>query len=112
MFLIHSLVAFLAIYGHSFSVSAHELVNQGQFTLQQTVIQHHSKNPGIEAIRSTYIKYGLQPPPLRDLVSMAEPSAQGSTAASPGWNDRWYTIKAQVGKQTLNLDLDTGSSDL
>jgi hypothetical protein len=73
MFSLHSLVPLFAFVSLCFSVPAHELINRGRFTLQQTAIQYYSKNPGIEVIRATYTEYGLQPPHLRELESLAEP---------------------------------------
>ena len=59
----------------------------------------------------TYTKFGKEMPPD---VSNAAATSDGTVAADPTQYDSEYLESVQVGTpaQTLNLDFDTGSSDL
>jgi hypothetical protein len=81
------------------------------FTVSQVV-----KNPGFKtqpahAMAKTYLKYGKEVP--RD-IARAAATSQGTVAASPTQFDSEYLCPVKIGSPavTLNLDFDTGSSDL
>ena len=57
-------------------------------------------------MHATYSKHNLVMSPI--LAS----SLEGQAFNTPMDNDLFYTVPVTVGSQTLDLDLDTGSSDL
>lgn len=57
------------------------------------------------ALANAYFRYGGIMPGMS-----AEDT--GSVVATPATNDREYLAPVQIGGQTVNLDFDTGSSDL
>lgn len=63
----------------------------------------------------TYQKYAaagaVAPEDVKTAAATAA-SQQGSVAANPQAYDEAYLCPVSVGGQTLNLDFDTGSSDL
>ena len=64
---------------------------------------------GPSSVLSTYRKYKATPP--SDVVSAAA-NNDGTVTASPETYDSEYLCPVSIGGQTLNLDFDTGSSDL
>ncbi|KAK6330456.1 Type I transmembrane sorting receptor [Orbilia brochopaga] len=69
----------------------------------------HFKPNGKRALQKIYAKYNLETPSyLREIVRRGD----GSVAATPGQYDIEYVCPVEIGGQTLNLDFDTGSSDL
>ena len=64
---------------------------------------------GPSAVLSTYRKYKATAP--ADVVSAAA-NNDGTVTASPEQYDSEYLCPVTIGGQTLNLDFDTGSSDL
>ena len=64
---------------------------------------------GPAALAGAYNKYHV---PVPANVAAAAASNDGSVAASPGQYDEEYLCSVTIGGQTLNLDFDTGSSDL
>jgi hypothetical protein len=72
-------------------------------------------------MRDTYLKYGFDiPDEINQAVEHVErvnrlampPGEKGTVVAKSIRNDLQYLIPVQVGKHSLMLDLDTGSSDL
>ena len=57
----------------------------------------------------TYMKYGKAPPAD---VARAAAVSPGTVPANPEQFDSSYLCPVSIGGQTLNLDFDTGSSDL
>lgn len=86
-----------------------ELEKRGAaFKLDQTV-QKPFILSGPSAMARTYAKYG-QPVPA--VIAAAAASNDGTVTASPEEYDAEYLCPVSVGGTTLNLDFDTGSSDL
>jgi hypothetical protein len=80
------------------------------------VVYQVPKNPGFltagpHSVLKTYLKYGKEPP---SAVEQAAASTTGSVAATPEEYDSEYLCPVTVGTPgvTLNMDFDTGSSDL
>src|ERR1700761_8128407 len=75
------------------------------FTLAQSVAKPYQAGP--VALQKTYLKYNTPVP--NDVQAAA---ADGSVTATPAQYDAEYLCPVTIGGQTLNLDFDTGSSDL
>ncbi|MCJ1381275.1 Type I transmembrane sorting receptor [Xylographa soralifera] len=72
------------------------------------------KNPGIiksgpAAMAAPFIKYGKTMPPA---VALAASTSDGTVVATPTEYDSEYLCPVTIGGETLQLDFDTGSSDL
>ena len=80
----------------------------GNFIVQQTTPKP-SKKSGPAAILSTYGKYNASAP--EDVIKAATAN-DGKVSANPTQYDSEYLSPVTIGGQTLNLDFDTGSSDL
>ena len=78
------------------------------FTVQQSVAKNFIKS-GPAAMAATYAKFGKQAPAN---VTAAAANNDGTVVASPTEYDSEYVCPVIIGGQTLNLDFDTGSSDL
>lgn len=78
------------------------------FRLDQTV-QKPFILSGPSLMAKTYAKYGKAIPPV---VAAAAANNDGTVTASPEEYDAEYLCPVSVGGQTLNMDFDTGSSDL
>ena len=91
------------------SAIPHDLEKRGAaFKLDQTVAKPFILS-GPSAMAKTYAKYGK---PVPDVVAAAAASNDGTVAANPEEYDSEYLCPVTVGGTTLNLDFDTGSSDL
>ena len=78
------------------------------FRLDQTVRKPFLLS-GPSAVAKTYAKYGQ---PVPDVIAAAAANNDGTVAADPEQYDSEYLCPVSIGGQTLNLDFDTGSSDL
>ena len=72
------------------------------------------KNPGLltagpVSVAKTYAKFGAVAPPE---VLAAAAVSTGTVAATPSEYDSEYDCPVTIGGQVLQLDFDTGSSDL
>lgn len=99
----------LAVFSAIASSAFASPVNNGKWSVQQTPVGNYTKN-GPRALAAAYSKYKAAIP--ADVVAAAAASTTGSATATPESDDEAYLIPVSVGGQTLNLDLDTGSSDL
>lgn len=78
------------------------------FTIHQTVPKNSYKS-GPQALASVYGKYGK---PVPENIAQAAANNDGSVTATPQQYDSEYLCPVTIGGQTVNLDFDTGSSDL
>lgn len=78
------------------------------FSVHQTVAKPFIKS-GPAAVAAVYAKYGATPP--EDVVKAAAAN-DGTVTTNPTQYDSEYLTPVSIGGQTLNLDFDTGSSDL
>ncbi|KAL8865535.1 MAG: hypothetical protein Q9174_006833, partial [Haloplaca sp. 1 TL-2023] len=69
----------------------------------------HLKKSGPRAVLSTYAKYNVPPP--KDVIRAAA-NNDGTVSATPEIYDSEYLTPVTIGGQVVNLDFDTGSSDL
>ncbi|KAL8914794.1 MAG: hypothetical protein Q9171_000630 [Xanthocarpia ochracea] len=80
----------------------------GDFIVHQTIPKPFKKS-GPAAMLSTYGKFNACAP--EDVIKAATAN-DGTVSASPAQYDSEYLSPVTVGGQTLNLNFDTGSSDL
>ncbi|KAL8817356.1 MAG: hypothetical protein Q9223_003796 [Gallowayella weberi] len=78
------------------------------FTVHQTTPKPRIRS-GPAAVAATFLKYGKQPP---SNVKAAAANNDGSVVTTPTEFDSQYLTPVTIGGQTVNLDFDTGSSDL
>lgn len=78
------------------------------FTVHQSVRKPFIKS-GPAAVAAVYVKYGKTVPVD---VAQAAASNDGTVTTTPEQYDSEYLTPVTIGGQTLNLDFDTGSSDL
>ena len=78
------------------------------FTVQQTVAKPFIRS-GPAAMAATYGKYRKEAPAD---VNAAAANNDGTVSANPEQYDSQYLSPVNIGGQTVNLDFDTGSSDL
>lgn len=78
------------------------------FRLDQTVEKPFILS-GPAALAHTYSKYGKAVPPV---IAVAAANNDETLVANPEQFDSEYLSPVTIGGQTLNLDFDTGSSDL
>ncbi|MCJ1438398.1 Type I transmembrane sorting receptor [Xylographa pallens] len=91
------------------AISAAAPTKSNTFSVGQVI-----KNPGIiksgpAAMAAPFIKYGKTMPAE---VALAASTADGTVVASPTEYDSEYLCPVDIGGETLQLDFDTGSSDL
>lgn len=110
----------LALAGGALCVSLDGLANRRSFSLNQVAFNKTARHPA-HVMRDTYLKYGFDiPDEINQAVEHVErvnrlampPGEKGTVVAKSIRNDLQYLIPVQVGKHSLMLDLDTGSSDL
>ncbi|KAF2971994.1 hypothetical protein GQX73_g1619 [Xylaria multiplex] len=113
--MVHStatLALFSAVLG---AVSAIPPPQPGRFTVNQTRNANFKRNGPVQVAR-TYMKYGRPvPAELAASLGMAVTKrSKGSVVSNPQEYDSEWLTPVQIGTpaQTLNLDFDTGSSDL
>lgn len=90
------------------AVPIEERSKQG-FSIPQVVKNAGFLTTGAHSMMKTYSKYGAAPPPA---VMAAAAASSGTVAATPTQYDSEYLCPVTIGGQTLQLDFDTGSSDL
>lgn len=85
-----------------------EIRGKQAFTVPQTIAKASIKS-GPAALAAVYGKFKKVVPAN---VSAAAANNDGTITASPSQYDSEYLCPVSIGGQTLNLDFDTGSSDL
>lgn len=121
---ITSLAAAAALAGQAFAapaplpqtteVTSDPSVNIGLsgFSLQQVVGPTIFKN-GAMQVQRTYQKFNVEVPTnVSSAAKVAAALQSGSATANPQAYDEEYLVPVTIGGQTLQLDFDTGSSDL
>nr|POE85174.1 aspartic protease snp2 [Quercus suber] len=106
-----STAALVATAGLAMAAPA-EIAGRATFEIKQVEAAKVLKS-GPLAMMKTYAKYakiGAQAPP--QVAAAAAAVQSGSVAANPEQYDASYLCPVKVGSNTLNLDFDTGSSDL
>lgn len=78
------------------------------FTVHQSIPKSKIRS-GPAAVAHTFYKFGKQPPAN---VKAAAAGNDGSATTTPTQYDSQYLTPVTIGGQVLNLDFDTGSSDL
>jgi len=86
-----------------------ENLSKRGFSVTQTVHNHGFLTTGAHSMMKTYAKFGAAPP---GAVMAAAAASSGTVAATPQQYDSEYLCPVTIGGQTLQLDFDTGSSDL
>ena len=90
------------------ATSAAAPTKQG-FTVEQVVTNPGKLTHGAHLTLKTYRKFGAEPP---SHVVEAAAAQTGSVAATPEQYDSEYLCPVTIGSGVVNLDFDTGSSDL
>jgi hypothetical protein len=102
------------------SVSLEGLAGRRTFSLPQIAFNRTQRHPA-HLVREAYLKYGFKVPEeineavehVESINRLAMPvGGQTTVVAKSVKNDLQYLIAVEVGKHSLMLDLDTGSSDL
>ena len=88
-----------------------------KFTIAQDQPKHLGRRVAgpiaLDQALSKFSKVGLSASPaVKAAASKAAATDDGTVAASPEQFDQAYLEPVSIGGQTLNLDFDTGSSDL
>ena len=91
--------------------SANPIEKRNTFQVHQTLVNEGYLTSGPILNARVYAKFGKEAPAY---VTAAAAVADGTVAADPTQYDSEYIESVQIGTpaQTLNLDFDTGSSDL
>nr|POE56700.1 penicillopepsin-3 [Quercus suber] len=91
-----------------------QIFGRSQFKVSQVASNQTVFKSGPLHMMKTYNKYASvgAVAPARVVAAAADAEQSGTATASPEQYDSAYLIPVQVGSNTLNLDLDTGSSDL
>ena len=79
-----------------------------EFSVKQSIPKPRLKS-GPAAVQATFNKYGKQAPAN---VRAAASGNDGTVTTTPTEYDSQYLTPVTIGGQELNLDFDTGSSDL
>ena len=108
MLVIEGLIAVSALLASAAATPIELQPRAKDFQVHQTVRKPFRKS-GPQAVLSTYGKYNATAP---DDVVRAAAANDGTVTTTPEQYDSEYLTPVTIGGQTLNLDFDTGSSDL
>lgn len=108
-----TMAATLAL-GSMVAAAPTQIKGRSQFKVSQVASNQTVLKNGPIQMMKTYNKYASKGAVAPAHVSAAAANAEqsGSVTASPEQYDSAYLIPVTCGSSTLNLDLDTGSSDL
>ncbi|KAF2151452.1 aspartic protease pepA [Myriangium duriaei CBS 260.36] len=87
-----------------------DIVGRSTFTVEQVAIPKKVLLTPAQRVLKTYQKFKAQAPQV--VIDAANNSPTGTVPAVPQPTDVSYLSPVTVGSNTLNLDFDTGSSDL
>ncbi|KAI9750506.1 MAG: hypothetical protein M4579_006442 [Chaenotheca gracillima] len=99
--------------GRSFSVERHHNKNHvrnGRAALQRALTKYGFSLPDV--LDGTLAQWLTNPTTVSDAPQPTSTGDNGDVAATPEENDAEYLAPVTIGGQKLNLDFDTGSSDL
>jgi hypothetical protein len=84
------------------------------FTINEVATQNRRRFSGAELMRDVCLKYGRKVPEAvqRAIRLNVAPPGRASVKTVPLFEDMEYVMPVDVGGQVLQLQLDTGSSDL
>ncbi|KAL9608122.1 MAG: hypothetical protein Q9167_007029 [Letrouitia subvulpina] len=108
MHLIQSLSAASALLALASASPVDKRVVKKDFSVKQSIAKPKIKS-GPAAVQATFNKYGKQAPAN---VRAAAANNDGTVVTTPTEYDSQYLTPVTIGGQELNLDFDTGSSDL
>lgn len=108
MHLIQSLSAASALLALASASPVDKRVVKKEFSVKQSIAKPKIKS-GPAAVQATFNKYGKQAPAN---VRAAAANNDGTVVTTPTEFDSQYLTPVTIGGQELNLDFDTGSSDL
>ncbi|KAG8629262.1 hypothetical protein KVT40_003127 [Elsinoe batatas] len=100
-----------ALVGLSMAAPVTEVIGKKTFTVHQVAAGPRKALHPAKSMLNTYAKYGKLDAAPAD-VKAAAAAQQGTVVANPEDNDESYLSPVTVGGNVLNLDFDTGSSDL
>jgi hypothetical protein len=115
------LLALEAVGGISFPYQAtgeHVFINgKNYFSLKQVPVYRDKQRPIVYEQARMYWKYGQELPEeleraLESETKQQQGAGQTSLTAIAPLDDSQFLIQAKVGKHTMGLSVDTGSSDL
>ena len=110
------IVSVLAVAGLASLAAASPLaapeVNSRSFSVNQVPSSKVVRRSGAIEIQKTFKKFNKAVPEDVATAASAAAAAEGSVTANPEQYDSEYLAPVSVGGTTLNLDFDTGSSDL
>lgn len=91
-----------------------DIQGKATFTLGQIVNTNITAKPPAQRLLNVYAKYAKAGASAPSVVvkAAASAAASGSVANSPEPTDTMYLCPVTIGGKTVNLDFDTGSSDL
>ena len=107
---VNQIVSAVAFAGLAVAAPAPTVVGKQTFSVPQELTQEGTLPYGVHETLKTYRKFKAEPP---SHVVEAAAAVTGRVTASPSDDfDSSYLCSVSVGGKTLNLDFDTGSSDL
>jgi aspergillopepsin I len=95
------------------AISLDSLETRKTFSLEQVAVKRSNPWSSAWSVRRAHLKYGISvPPQIEEAADKDAGVGKGTAAARPVRMDQMYVVPVQVGKSSLLLDIDTGSSDL
>jgi hypothetical protein len=92
--------------------TAHPTGPNGMAAMRKVFRKYNFKVKNDFMVREGFISYSKQGMNATASAAAAGANSTGTVAANPGENAALFLSPVNIGGQTLNLDFDTGSSDL